>query len=98
MLNLKEEKVKKLLEGLLECFESMQTEKNLSPVLVGRSREDSLKTLRDLPLFGNTKHPIDFRFPSIADLQAMPKDKIIQAVGFRWKDRGSFIGAFQVIM
>ena len=85
MLNLKEEKVKKLLEGLLECFESMQAEKVLSPALIGRSREESFKTLRELPLFGLTDKVVDFRHPSVADLQAMPKDKPIKAVGFKWK-------------
>jgi len=33
-----------------------------------RSLGESLKTLRDLPLFGHLNFPIDFRFPSIADL------------------------------
>ena len=51
MLKLKEEKVKQLLE----CFELMQSEEVLAPALVGRSREDSFKTLRDLPLFGRTE-------------------------------------------
>ena len=81
MLKLKEENVKRLLEGL----ESMQTKWVLFPALVGRSREDSFKTLRDLPLFGQTGFPVDFRHPSVANLQAMPKDKPIQAVGFKWK-------------
>ena len=94
MLKLKEENVKRLLEG----FESMQTKWVLTPALVGRSREDSFKTLRDLPLFGFTKHPVDFRHPSVADLQAMPKDKPIQAVGFKWKKNGNCIGGIQVIM
>ena len=98
MLKLKEEKVKNLLDGLLECFESMQTKSVLAPALVGRSREDSLKTLRDLPLFGYPSTLINFRYPSIWDLQAMPSDKPIQAVGFKWKKSGDYIGAFQVIM
>ena len=28
----------------------------------------------------------------------MPRDKPIQAVGFKWKKNGDYIGAFQVIM
>jgi hypothetical protein len=52
MFKLKEEKVKHLLGGLLDCFESMKPELVLAPALVGRSREDSFKTLRELPLFG----------------------------------------------
>jgi|LakMenE01Jun11ns_1017448.scaffolds.fasta_scaffold5036981_1 hypothetical protein len=28
----------------------------------------------------------------------MPKDKLIQVVGFKWKNRGSYICAIQVIM
>ena len=66
--------------------------------MIGRSREDSLKTLRELPLFGHADKAVDFRHPSIADLRAMPKDKLIQANGFRWKNEGSHIGAIQVIM
>jgi hypothetical protein len=89
MLKLKEEKVNHLLGGLLDCFESMEPELVLAPALVGRSREDSFKTLRELPLFGRVgpEFPVDFRHPSIADLQAMPKDKPIQAVGFKWRLR-----------
>ena len=94
MLKLKEEKVK----NLLDSFESMQTKWVITPALVGRSREDSFKTLRDLPLFGRTEKPVDFRHPSVADLQAMPKDKPIQAVGFKWKNSGEYICAIQVIM
>jgi hypothetical protein len=49
ILKLKEEKVKQLLE----CFASIQNEEVFSPALVGRSREESFKTLRELPLFGH---------------------------------------------
>ena len=70
----------------------MQTKWVLSSALVGKSREESFKTLRDLPLFGVTDEPVDFRHPKVADLQAMPKDKPIQAVGFKWKKNGSGIG------
>ena len=68
--------------------------------MVGRSREESFKTLREFPLFGyeGPNFPVDFRHPSVADLSAMPKDKNIQAVGFKWKNRGSYIGGIQVIM
>ena len=101
MLKLNEEKLKQLLDGLLQRFESMQPEEVLAPALVGRSREESFKTLRELPLFGFVRpnYEVDFRHPSIADLQAMPKDKPIQAVGFKWKKRvGGYIGGIQVIM
>ena len=94
MLELKEEKVKNLLDFL----KSIQTKWILTPALVGRSREDSFKTLRELPLFGNKRHLVDFRHPSIADLKAMPKEKPIQAVGFKWKKDGDLIGGIQVIM
>ena len=57
-----------------------------------------MKTLRDLPLFGVTIYPVDFRHPSVADLQAMPKDKPIHAVGFKWKNMERYICAIQVIM
>ena len=71
---------------------------------MGRSREESFKTLRELPLFGYNKEPVDFRHPKIEDLQAMPKDKPIQAVGFKWKENknnggnnGGNIGGIQVM-
>jgi hypothetical protein len=66
--------------------------------LTKRYREESFTTLRELPLFGKADKPVDFRHPSIADLQAMPKDKPIQAVGFNWKKRGNYFGGIQVIM
>jgi hypothetical protein len=55
----------------------------------GRSREDSYKTLRELPLFGEITHAVDFKHPSIADLLAMPKDKPIQVIGLKWKKNGN---------
>ena len=105
MLKLKEENVKNLMESMQTCLNSMQTclksvqtKSVLTPELVSRLREDSFKTLRELPLFGLTTSPVDFRHPSIADLQAMPKDKPIQAVGFKWKENGNYISGIQVIM
>ena len=94
MLKLKEKNIKRLLEG----FESMQTKWVLTPPLLGRSREESFKTLRDLPLFGFTEKPVDFRHPSVEDLQAMPKNKPIQAVGLKWKIKDSYICAIQVVI
>ena len=68
------------------CFEQMQTKSVLTPELRAKLREENFKTLRELPLFGYAAGgPVDFRHPSIADLQAMPKDKLIKAVGFKWK-------------
>ena len=43
-------------------------------------REESFKTLRDLPVFGNKNAAIDFRYPAIENLKSMPKEKPIQAV------------------
>ena len=43
-------------------------------------REESFKTLRDLPVFGNKNAAIDFRYPTIENLKSMPKEKPIQAV------------------
>jgi hypothetical protein len=36
--------------------------------------------MRDLPLFGLTNNPVNFRHPTDADLRAMPKDKPIEAI------------------
>ena len=64
---------------------------------MGRSREESFKTLRELPLFGYNKEPVDFRHPKIEDLQAMPKDKPIQAIALKWKLYKYCIGGIQVM-
>lgn len=59
--------------------------------------------MRDLPEFGyNTwkGYAVNFRFPTDADLRAMPKDKPIQAVKLCWKPsaaNANNIGALQVI-
>jgi hypothetical protein len=36
--------------------------------------------MRDLPLFGYIGGLVNFRFPTDADLRAMPKDKPIEAI------------------
>ena len=41
------------------------------------SREESFKTLRELPVFGDIKAVIDFRYPTNENLMSMPKDKPI---------------------
>ncbi len=56
--------------------------------------------MRDLPRFGLTANPINFRYPTDADLLAMPKDKPIEAIKLNWKPSSgsaSSIGAIQVI-
>ena len=92
-LKQKEAKVKELLEVLnfknAEKFE-----------LCSFSNEDNIKTMRDLPRFGRTDNSINFRYPTDADLCAMPKDKPIEAVKLNWKpssNDASYIGAIQVI-
>ena len=67
---------------------------------LGVSIEDNIKTLRDLPLFGFTGAAVNFRYPTDADLRAMPKDKPIEAIKLAWKTsaaNASYIGAIQVI-
>ena len=39
------------------------------------SVEESINTMRRLPVFGIQDKPIDFEYPLVADLLAMPKDK-----------------------
>ena len=46
--------------------------------------ELSLATIRYLPDFGVDYSEIVFGYPTIADLAAMPKDKPIQVVGFKF--------------
>ena len=56
--------------------------------------------MRDLPLFGYTARPVNFRYPTDADLRAMPKDKPIEAIKLAWKTTAAYgdtIGAIQVI-
>jgi hypothetical protein len=59
--------------------------------------------MRDFPEFGWTNwkaYAVNFRFPTDADLRAMPKDKPIQAVKLCWKPCDKYanvIGALQVI-
>ncbi len=57
---------------------------------LGVSIEDNIKTMRDLPEFGNTGGRVNFRFPTDADLRAMPKDKPIQAVKLCWKPSAEY--------
>ena len=67
---------------------------------LGVSIEDNIKTMRDLPEFGYTGSGVNFRFPTDADLRAMPKDKPIQAVKLCWKPSSNnyyHVGALQVI-
>jgi hypothetical protein len=62
------------------------------------SIEDNIKTMRYLPLFGITGKPVNFRYPTDADIRAMPKDKPIEAVKLCWKPSTNFsyIGGLQV--
>jgi hypothetical protein len=56
--------------------------------------------MRDLPLFGLNHNPVNFRYPTDADLLAMPKDKPIEAIKLNWKpssNYASLIGAIQVV-
>jgi hypothetical protein len=92
-LKQKEAKVKELLEVL-----NFQNVKKFE--LGSFSQLDRIKTMRDLPEFGKTEKPINFRYPTDADLRAMPKDKPIEAIKLNWKPsskNSSCIGAMQVI-
>ncbi len=67
---------------------------------LGVSIEDNIKTMRDLTEFGDNALGVNFRFPTDADLRAMPKDNPIQAVKLCWKPSAAnadVIGALQVI-
>jgi len=55
--------------------------------------EESLKTIRDLPVFGDVNAVIDFRYPTTEDLKSMPKEKPIQANEIKWKENVNCISA-----
>lgn len=59
--------------------------------------EESLKTMRDLPVFGDENAAIDFRHPKPEDLRSMPKEKQIQAIELKWQVEPHSISAIQVI-
>jgi hypothetical protein len=69
-------------------------------------RLDALITLKKTPIFGNTnggKFPVDFEWPKKDEIMAMPVDKPIRAVAFKWHTSdndtsGNLIGAFQIIL
>ncbi len=63
-----------------------------------REEEAAVDTLRDLPLFGLSDRPVDFRWPTAKDLRAMPADKPIHAVSLKWKKRDDFICGLQVVL
>lgn len=78
-LKRKEARLKEILTAFdLESFQTFE---------LCISIEDNFKTMRDLPLFGYNVYPkpINFRFPTDADLRAMPKDKPIEAIELKWK-------------
>ncbi len=72
-LKRKEDKLKEMLAAL--DFENE----------FGLCIEENIKTMRDLPIFGINTGAVDFRFPTEADLRAMPKNKPIEAIKLNWK-------------
>jgi hypothetical protein len=66
---LKEARLKELL-AVFDYRNALKSE-------LGFSIEENIKSMRDLPLFGYTEKPVNFRFSTDADLRAMPKDKPI---------------------
>ncbi len=82
------------LKELLTAFDFQ----NALKFELGFSIEDNIKTMRELPLFGNTANPVNFRYPIDADLRAMPKDNPIEAVKLSWKPstNSNYVGALQV--
>jgi hypothetical protein len=56
--------------------------------------------MRNLPRFGQTGNAANFRYPTDADLRAMPKSIPIEAIKLNWKPSSadiSVLGAIQVI-
>ena len=70
--------------------------------LLKQRRLDALISLKKSPIFGHTnagKYPIDFEWPSKDEIMAMPLNKPIRAVAFKWHTSdndtsGNLIGAF----
>jgi hypothetical protein len=69
--------------------------------LLNYRRLEALKTMKRLPLFGYSCHgtyPIDFEWPTKDEIMAMPVEKPIRAVAFKWHNsdydtNGNYIGA-----
>jgi hypothetical protein len=74
---------------MLEFFDSSSLEKQWSSIIKLENQQSSLekclKTLRELPLFGYSNVPVDFRYPKIEDIRAMPKNQAIKAIQLNWK-------------
>lgn len=60
--------------------------------------EESIKTLRDLPVFGSIDYATDSKWPTAIDLLKMPTGSPIQVSELRWKKNGDGFGAIQVIL
>ncbi len=64
-------------------------------------RRKALNTVKKLPYFGHSsfgRYPIDFEWPTKEEILAMPLDKPIRAVAFKWHNsdyeiNGRYIGA-----
>ncbi len=87
-LKRKEDKLKEMLAAL--DFENE----------FGVCIEENIKTMRDLPIFGINTGVVNFRFPTDADLRAMPKGKPIETIKLNWKPSSAgahLIGALQAI-
>ena len=70
-----------------------------------RIKQESIKTMRKLPLLGYTNNKslvIDYEWPKEQDMMSMIDDKPIEAVGFNWhksdSHNGVYIGALQIIL
>ena len=69
-------------------------------------RQKAIKSIKRLPFFGYSNHgkyPIDFEWPTKEEIMAMPLDKPIRAVAFKWHNSdydtsGNYIGAIQIIL
>ena len=69
--------------------------------LIKQRRQDALISVKRLPYFGYSdygKYPVDFEWPTKDEILAMPLDKPIRAVAFKWHNShndtsGNYIGA-----
>jgi hypothetical protein len=74
--------------------------------LLKLKRQEALISIKRLTYFGtssNGTYPVDFEWPTKDEIMAMPLDKPIRAVAFKWHisdndTSGNYIGAIQIIL
>ena len=88
LTKIKEDKTKDLIKMFEQTMASFQLEDNKLGMLAARGREEAVKTLRKIPVFGynnNGTYKTDYEWPTAEDILAMPADQPVKAVAINWK-------------